>query len=123
MCHLIYAVDRERRAIAAAFGLDLPPVDEAFHRAGKRDVGATSTAGGLEESLAAGAGCDQGDGAYLSLVVRDALERLAELIRAAMVEPKVRKKTRPTRASKERRIETKKRRGDTKQGRGARGWD
>ncbi|HKI32563.1 MAG TPA: NAD/NADP octopine/nopaline dehydrogenase family protein [Gemmataceae bacterium] len=34
VCHLIYAVDRERRAIAAALGLDLLPVDEAFHRAG-----------------------------------------------------------------------------------------
>jgi len=34
VCHLIYAVDRERRAIADALGLDLPPVDEAFHRAG-----------------------------------------------------------------------------------------
>jgi opine dehydrogenase len=34
VCHLIYAVDRERRAVAAALGLDLPPVDEAFHRAG-----------------------------------------------------------------------------------------
>jgi ribosome-associated protein len=54
---------------------------------------------------------------------RDALERLAELIRAAMIEPKIRKKTRPTRASKERRIESKKRRGTTKQGRGSRSWD
>lgn len=34
VCQLIYAVDRERRAVAAALGLDLPPVDEAFHRAG-----------------------------------------------------------------------------------------
>jgi ribosome-associated protein len=54
---------------------------------------------------------------------REALERLADLIRAAMVEPKIRKKTRPTRASKERRIDSKKRRGTTKQGRGSRGWD
>jgi ribosome-associated protein len=54
---------------------------------------------------------------------RDALERLAELVRAAMIEPKIRKKTRPTRASKERRIESKKRRGTTKQGRGSHGWD
>jgi ribosome-associated protein len=54
---------------------------------------------------------------------RDALERLAELIRAALIEPKIRKKTRPTLGSKERRIETKKRRGATKQGRGARSWD
>ena len=54
---------------------------------------------------------------------RDALERLAELIRAALVEPKIRKKTRPTLGSKERRIEAKKRRGTTKQGRGARSWE
>ncbi len=49
---------------------------------------------------------------------RDALERLEGLIRAAMVVPKIRKKTRPTLASKERRIDSKKRRGSTKQGRG-----
>ena len=54
---------------------------------------------------------------------RDALDRLAELIRAALIEPKIRKKTRPTKASKERRIDTKKRRGTTKQGRGSKGWD
>src|SRR5476651_2317450 len=46
---------------------------------------------------------------------RDALDRLAQLIQAAMIEPKIRKKTRPTRASKERRIDSKKRRGNTKQ--------
>jgi ribosome-associated protein len=55
---------------------------------------------------------------------RDALERLTALIRTALIEPKIRKKTRPTKASKERRIDTKKRRSDTKQGRGGgRGWD
>jgi len=54
---------------------------------------------------------------------RDALERLAELVRAALIEPKIRKKTRPTKASKERRIDTKKRRGSTKQGRGNQSWD
>ncbi len=48
---------------------------------------------------------------------RDALQRLAGLINAAMMEPKIRKKTRPTRASKERRIDSKKRRSSTKQGR------
>ena len=53
---------------------------------------------------------------------REALERLALLIRAALVEPKIRRKTRPTRASKERRIESKKHRSETKRGRGAR-WD
>jgi len=54
---------------------------------------------------------------------RAALERLAELIRAALVEPKIRKKTRPTRASKERRIESKKLRSGTKRQRSGRGWE
>jgi len=54
---------------------------------------------------------------------RAALDRLAELVRAALIEPKIRKKTRPTRASKERRIDSKKRRSNTKQGRGGRTWD
>jgi ribosome-associated protein len=57
---------------------------------------------------------------------RAALGRLEALIRAALVEPKIRKKTRPTKGSKERRIESKKRRGATKQQRGAgggQGWD
>ena len=53
---------------------------------------------------------------------REALERLGQLIRAALIEPKVRRKTKPTRASKERRIESKKQRSETKRGRGAR-WD
>jgi ribosome-associated protein len=53
---------------------------------------------------------------------RAALERLAALIRAALIEPKVRRKTKPSRASKERRIESKKHRGATKSGRSGR-WD
>ena len=53
---------------------------------------------------------------------RAALERLADLVRAALIEPKIRKKTRPTRASKERRIESKKRRSSVKRERGG-GWD
>jgi ribosome-associated protein len=54
---------------------------------------------------------------------RVALERLEALIRAALIEPKIRKKTRPTKASKERRIDSKKRRGTTKQSRGTHTWD
>ncbi len=54
---------------------------------------------------------------------RAALARLEAMIRAAMVEPKIRKKTRPTKASKERRIDSKKRRGLTKQQRGSGRWD
>ena len=54
---------------------------------------------------------------------RTALERLADLVRAALIEPKIRKKTRPTRASKERRIDAKKHRAGTKRGRSGREWD
>jgi ribosome-associated protein len=49
---------------------------------------------------------------------RDALERLEELLEAAQRVPKARRPTRPTRASKERRIDTKKRRQATKRLRG-----
>jgi len=54
---------------------------------------------------------------------RAALERLEALIRAALTEPKIRKKTRPSKASKERRIDSKKRRGTTKQSRGTLRWE
>ena len=53
----------------------------------------------------------------------DARERLADLIRRALVRPKRRQKTRPTAASKERRLETKKRHGQTKAGRSHRHRD
>lgn len=48
----------------------------------------------------------------------DARERLASLIRRAAVQPKVRKKTRPTRASVERRLQAKSRRSQVKRARG-----
>ena len=54
---------------------------EAYHRAGKRDVGATAAADGLDESLGADGRRDDGNGAYLTLVVREALERLAAPLR------------------------------------------
>jgi ribosome-associated protein len=53
----------------------------------------------------------------------DARERLAELIRQAAVRPKRRRKTKPTAASKERRLTTKRRRADTKRGRRELGSD
>ncbi len=34
VCQVIYALDAERRAIGRALGLDLTPVDQAFHEAG-----------------------------------------------------------------------------------------
>lgn len=48
----------------------------------------------------------------------EALARLAELIRQAEVRPKVRRATRPTKASKERRLASKERRSSVKSGRG-----
>src|SRR3990172_3435063 len=45
----------------------------------------------------------------------DAIARMVEIIRKATEKPKPRKKTRPTLAAKERRIESKKQRGKTKQ--------
>ena len=49
---------------------------------------------------------------------RDAEARLVELIRQAAVRPKVRRPTRPTLASKTRRLEAKTRRGSVKANRG-----
>lgn len=54
---------------------------------------------------------------------RAATERLTALLLTALIEPKIRKKTRPTKASKERRVDSKKRRSATKQGRGNQRWD
>ena len=44
----------------------------------------------------------------------DAIQRLVELIRQAAQKPKPRKKTKPSKAAKERRIESKKQRGNVK---------
>ncbi len=44
----------------------------------------------------------------------DALERLVELIREASHKPKPRKATRPSRAAKQRRLDSKKQRGEVK---------
>jgi ribosome-associated protein len=45
---------------------------------------------------------------------RDAFERLAQLVAQALVEPKLRRATKPTRASKERRLSNKQQRGSVK---------
>ena len=50
----------------------------------------------------------------------DAIERLVELLREAMVRPTPRRPTRPTQGSKQRRLEGKKHRGDIKAKRGGR---
>ncbi len=47
----------------------------------------------------------------------DAIQRFVELIRKATVKPKLRKKTKPTKASKEKRLQSKKQRGEVKKSR------
>lgn len=53
----------------------------------------------------------------------EALERLLELIREAAIKPQVRRPTRPTKASKERRLVSKDRRASVKAGRAKPGAD
>jgi ribosome-associated protein len=53
----------------------------------------------------------------------DAIDRLVEMLREAMVRPTPRRPTKPTFASKQRRLEGKKRRSDVKSRRGSRGFD
>ncbi len=48
----------------------------------------------------------------------EALQRLAALVRDALIPPKPRKKTRPSRASREKRLQEKKLRSKVKKGRG-----
>jgi ribosome-associated protein len=51
---------------------------------------------------------------------RDALERLTDMVRQAAIRPKKRLKTKPTFASKQKRLEGKSRRSSVKQARGSR---
>jgi ribosome-associated protein len=53
----------------------------------------------------------------------DALDRLTELIREAAVRPVPRRPTKPTKASRRRRVDDKKRRGSIKAMRGGKGFD
>jgi ribosome-associated protein len=53
----------------------------------------------------------------------DAIERLVELLREAMIRPVPRRATRPTLASKKRRLDGKKRRSDIKAKRGSGRFD
>jgi ribosome-associated protein len=54
---------------------------------------------------------------------REALERLADLVQRALVVPKTRKATKPTRASRERRLDTKTHKQQTKQRRKRVRWE
>ncbi len=53
----------------------------------------------------------------------ECVQRLCDLVKQAIVKPKVRKATKPSAGSKRRRLDDKKRRGDVKRGRGSRGED
>jgi ribosome-associated protein len=53
----------------------------------------------------------------------DAFRRFRELVRRAAEPPRARKPTRPTQASKERRLEVKKRRAELKRARSSKGLD
>jgi ribosome-associated protein len=52
-----------------------------------------------------------------------ARQRLCEFVRAALVVPKKRRATKPSKASRRRRVETKRKVGDKKRTRGDRSWD
>lgn len=54
---------------------------------------------------------------------QDAIDRLTDMLREASVRPTPRRATRPTYASKQRRLEGKKRRADVKAGRGGKRYD
>ena len=53
----------------------------------------------------------------------DAIDRLLELLREALIRPILRRPTKPTMGSKKRRLEGKKRRSDVKAKRGSGGFD
>ena len=52
----------------------------------------------------------------------DAIGRFVELVRKSLIRPKVRKKTKPTAASKAKRLDEKKRKGEIKKLRQSRDW-
>jgi ribosome-associated protein len=52
----------------------------------------------------------------------DAIQRFVELVRKSLVQPKARKKTKPSAASKEQRLKEKKRKGEIKKLRQSKEW-
>ena len=92
------------------------------------DVGRSKLDGEVRDRLRALAGSRMTDEDVLLIDARahrtqgqnreEARERLVDLIRRALVRPKRRTKTRPGAAAKQRRLDTKKIRSQTKRGRG-----
>jgi ribosome-associated protein len=52
----------------------------------------------------------------------DAIQRFVELVRRSLIKPKARRKTKPTKAAKEKRLKEKKERGEIKKTRQSRDW-
>ena len=130
--------------ITEALSIDESELDERFVRASgpggqnvnkvatavqlRYDVGRSALDPDVRERLRALAGSRMTDDDVLVIEARshrtqaqnreDARERLADFVRRALVRPKRRRKTRPTLASKQNRLESKKRRAQTKRGRG-----
>ncbi len=55
--------------------------------------------------------------------IEAARERLADMVKAALIVPKKRRKTKPSKGAKRRRLDAKKQRGQIKKGRGKVRWD
>jgi ribosome-associated protein len=89
--------------------------------------GSASLPSDVRERLIRMAGKRVGDDGYLTIHARsrrtqesnrrDAIERLVELVGRACERPRPRRATQPTKASKERRLEAKRRRGESKKAR------
>ncbi len=89
-----------------------------------RVLGSDALPGEVRDRLIRLAGRRIGDDGFLTLFARsartqesnrrEALELLVELVKRACEKPKPRRATKPTKASRERRLEAKKRRGQTK---------
>ncbi len=89
-----------------------------------RVLGSDALPGEVRDRLIRLAGRRIGDDGFLTLFARsartqesnrrEALERLVELVKRACEKPTPRRATKPTKASRERRLEAKKRRGQTK---------